>query len=583
MPAVLPRLRLLLLIALILSGLIVSWRLGGQYAEQRTWLERSDEANSQLQLYAQSIHTLIDRFSSVPALLAQDHDIRRLLLNPDSTELRQALNVRLERLNQAAGSTVLYLLDNQGETLAASNWQMWSSFVGHRYAFRPYFRKAMTDGEASYFAVGVTTGVPGYFLSHIVRDENDKALGVLVVKLELEDLQRSWADQPGVLLVTDDYSVVILSNRPAWRYRSLETLRETDREEVVTVRRYAEQALQPLPREVIHSINEQADWVRVEGPDGKRNYLWQHLHMPRENWTLHLFSEPANLAENVRSYRLAAAGIWMTLVFFLLFLYQRYKMQRLQAGIRQRLERKVSQRTAELRQAQDGLVHAAKMAALGQMSAALAHELNQPLTALQMQLGSLRLLLDSGRPEAIGEGLQRVDALLQRMGALTKHLKTFARKTPRGLNERLRPADVIEQALLLLAARIRQEQVSVHTRLDRTIDVMGDAIRLEQVIINLLHNALDAMSNSEKRELDIVLAVRDGLCRLSIGDSGGGIDEAKLDTVFEPFFTTKPIGEGLGLGLAISSGIVQEMGGTLTVANSEKGAVFTVNLPLAQQ
>jgi len=221
------------------------------------------------------------------------------------------------------------------------------------------------------------------------------------------------------------------------------------------VRKYAEQALKPLPSRVHRYIDDETAWTRLDGPDGARDYLWQRMTLPDEGWTLHLLSDPGNLADARLSYRLAAAGVWMTFAFLLLFLAQRRKNQRLQAGIRERLEREVALRTAELRQAQEGLVHAAKMAALGQMSAALAHEINQPLTALQMQLGSLRLLLDSGRPEAVRDGLQRIDGLLQRMAALTGHLKTFARKTPAGLSERLCLGDVLEQALQLLAPRMR--------------------------------------------------------------------------------------------------------------------------------
>ncbi|MFI8610346.1 ATP-binding protein [Pseudomonas sp. NPDC077649] len=575
------RYRVAFTVLAILAGLLLSVWLGGRHAEQRAWAERSVEARGQLQLYAQSIRTLVERFSSVPEVLALDSDIKSLLRAPQDRQLRHALNQRLERLNAAAGSTVLYLLDARGETLVASNWRDWSSFVGNNYAFRPYFQDALRDEGARYFAVGVTTGIPGYFLSHVVRDDDGSLLGVLVVKLELEELQREWVGQPGVLLVADSYQVVILSNKPAWRFRALQALDEQARAELVEVRKYAEQALQPLAQEVHRRIDEDAQWVRVDGPDGSRDYLWQRLAMPEEGWTLHLLGEPSGLADSVRSYRLAAAGVWMTLAFLLLFLAQRRKNQRLQAGIRERLEREVELRTAELRQAQDGLVHAAKMAALGQMSAALAHEINQPLTALQMQLGSLRLLLDSGRPEAVREGLQRIDGLLQRMAALTGHLKTFARKTPAGLSERLCLGGVLEQALQLLAPRMRSEQVELRTRVDDEAEVLGDAIRLEQVLLNLLHNALDAMADSEARILEVRIA-RDGdACLLSVEDSGGGIAEETLGRVFEPFFTTKPVGQGLGLGLAVSYGIVRELGGVLQAGNGERGARFTLSLPAA--
>ena len=575
------RYRVLLTVLVIAAGLLVSLWLGGRYAEQRAWDERSVEARGQLQLYAQSIRTLVERFSSVPEVLALDSDIRSLLRAPHDRQLRLALNQRLERLNAAAGSTVLYLLDAQGETLVASNWRDWSSFVGNNYAFRPYFQNALREGGARYFAVGVTTGIPGYFLSHVVRDEDGSLIGVLVVKLELEELQREWVDQPGVLLVADSHQVAILSNRPAWRFRTLQALDDQARAELIDVRKYAEQALKPLPSRVHRYIDDETAWTRMDGPDGARDYLWQRMTLPDEGWTLHLLSDPGNLADARLSYRLAAAGVWMTFAFLLLFLAQRRKNQRLQAGIRERLEREVALRTAELRQAQEGLVHAAKMAALGQMSAALAHEINQPLTALQMQLGSLRLLLDSGRPEAVRDGLQRIDGLLQRMAALTGHLKTFARKTPAGLSERLCLGDVLEQALQLLAPRMRSEQVELRTQIDDEAEVLGDAIRIEQVILNLLHNALDAMAESETRILLVRIAREGDSCLLSVEDSGGGIAEETLGRVFEPFFTTKPVGQGLGLGLAVSYGIVRDLGGTLEAHNGELGAVFTLRLPAA--
>ncbi|MBN7118374.1 sensor histidine kinase [Ectopseudomonas oleovorans] len=575
------RYRVLLTVLVIAAGLLVSLWLGGRYAEQRAWDERSVEARGQLQLYAQSIRTLVERFSSVPEVLALDSDIRSLLRAPHDRQLRLALNQRLERLNAAAGSTVLYLLDAQGETLVASNWRDWSSFVGNNYAFRPYFQNALREGGARYFAVGVTTGIPGYFLSHVVRDEDGSLIGVLVVKLELEELQREWVDQPGVLLVADSHQVAILSNRPAWRFRTLQALDDQARAELIDVRKYAEQALKPLPSRVHRYIDDETAWTRMDGPDGARDYLWQRMTLPDEGWTLHLLSDPGNLADARLSYRLAAAGVWMTFAFLLLFLFQRRKNQRLQAGIRERLEREVALRTAELRQAQEGLVHAAKMAALGQMSAALAHEINQPLTALQMQLGSLRLLLDSGRPEAVRDGLQRIDGLLQRMAALTGHLKTFARKTPAGLSERLCLGDVLEQALQLLAPRMRSEQVELRTQIDDEAEVLGDAIRIEQVILNLLHNALDAMAESETRILLVRIVREDDGCLLSVEDSGGGIAEETLGRVFEPFFTTKPVGQGLGLGLAVSYGIVRDLGGTLEAHNGELGAVFTLRLPAA--
>src|SRR5690606_16413656 len=303
------------------------------------------------------------------------------------------------------------------------------------------------------------------------------------------------------LLITDSLDIVILSNRPAWRFRYLRPLSDEVRGRLVTARRYAEQNLQPLHSQILEPIDEDSERRQVDGPDGRQTYFWQRLALPSDDWTLHLLQEPQLVAADIRSYRLAAAGVWMTLAFLLLYLAQRRKTRRVEQRSRNELERLVQARTRELRTAQDGLVHAARMAALGQMSAALAHEINQPLTALRIDRKSQRLLLDSGRSEAVREGLAQVEGLIERMAALTSHLKTFARKNPAGLPQRVRLDDVVEQALQLLGPRIRNENVAIVRQIPGEAWVSGDAIRLEQVLINLLNNALDDMHDSPVREL----------------------------------------------------------------------------------
>jgi two-component system C4-dicarboxylate transport sensor histidine kinase DctB len=214
------------------------------------------------------------------------------------------------------------------------------------------------------------------------------------------------------------------------------------------------------------------------------------------------------------------------------------------------------------------------------MSAALAHEINQPLTAQRMQLATLRLLLDHGRVDDAYKTLKPLDEMLTRMAALTGHLKTFARKSPSGLRERLDLAAVVDQSLQLLDARLRDEPIHCVLHLTRPAWVRGDAIRLEQVLINLLRNALDAMRDKPLKRLEIRLEADEQLWSLSVADSGGGIAPQDLPNVFDPFFTTKPVGDGLGLGLAVSFAIVHELGGRLSADNQGDGAVFTLTLPI---
>ncbi|MQU31950.1 sensor histidine kinase, partial [Pseudomonas helleri] len=232
--------------------------------------------------------------------------------------------------------------------------------------------------------------------------------------------------------------------------------------------------------------------------------------------------------------------------------------------------------------AQDGLVQSAKLAALGQMSAALAHEINQPLTAQRMQLATLRLLLDHGRIDEAYQALAPLDNMLTRMAALTGHLKTYARQSPSGLREKLDLATVVDHALHLLEPRLQEQTIDLHVDLTRPAWVRGDAIRLEQVLINVLRNALDALRDAPNKRLQIRIEADQQVWHLTVSDSGGGIREEHLGKIFDPFFTTKPVGDGLGLGLAVSYAIVHELGGRLTASNQGEGALFTLTLPIAQ-
>jgi len=571
------RRRLWLVLLAIFAGLLLSVWLAGRYAERRYWSETAVEARGQLALYAQSLRILVERFRALPAILALDGEIQALLRDADP-QAHERLSRRLQRLNQEAGAGVIFLLDLQGKAIAASNWQEPLNFVGGNYAFRPYFQGALREGSTRYFSVGVTTGVPGYFLSCAVRDAQGQLLGVLALKLVMEDLQRDWAGQPGILLVDDRQGVSILSSRPAWRFRYLRGA-AADRPAEFDARQYAGHPPRPLPEQSLAQLEGGVELLRIEGPDGRRDYLRLSQALPDEGWTLQLLREARVPGGAVRGYALAAAGIWLALAFLVLFLGQRQKNRRLLLRRRAELEQLVEERTTALRKAQDELVQAAKMAALGQMSAALAHEINQPLTAMRMQLGSLQLLLAKGDTAAMGNCLARIDGLLTRMAALTGHLKTFARDTPGGLRERLALDTVIDHALLLLEVRIRQDRVQVRRRREPQAWVEGNAIRLEQVLVNLLHNALDAMLGKAPRELRIELRRDAGDWLLSVADSGGGIAAEHLTRVFEPFFTTKPVGEGLGLGLAVSYGIIRESGGQLTVCNAADGAQFVIRLP----
>ncbi|MDT3719440.1 ATP-binding protein [Pseudomonas oryzihabitans] len=578
-----PALRLLPVLLLALLGGLLLGSQAWHRAEQATLAEASLLGQEQLRLHASGLQTLIDRFRALPAVLAQDPELIAALTTAPDAATTERLNLKLERLNAAAQSSTLELLDRSGLAIGASNWRLPTSYVGHNYGFRPYFRDTLAGGSGRFYAVGVTTGIPGYFLSHAVLDAQGRFLGAVVVKLEFPAIEARWGEHPEILLVSDARGVVFAANRPAWRYRLLRDLSPADRAELAATRQYDRRPLQPLPQVVRQVLGDGGQVARIEAPDGTADYLWDSLPLPSEGWTLHLLRPTRDLQGGGLGAALAAACVWLLLVCAGLLWAQRRRLQRLRQRSRLELERLVEARTTELRTAQDGLVQAAKLAALGQMSAALVHELNQPLTAQRMHLASLRLLLDHGRLDEARAALERLDGLLTRMSGLTGHLKTYARKTPAGLRERVDLARVVDQALELLEARRTEVNAELVLELPRPAWLLGDPIRLEQVLVNLLRNALDAVAERPTPRVTVSLR-RDGdSWQLDVADNGGGIAEAHLEQVFDPFFTTKPVGEGLGLGLAVSSAIVQAQGGALTVANGGEGAVFRLRLPVAPE
>lgn len=578
MPFSVRALRLGLITLLIVLGTALSAGWAMHQAKRQAMEADAQRASQQLGLYANALHTLIDRYRALPAVLALDPELIAALRGPVSEPVQDALNRKLERINGAANSSTLELLDRTGLAIAASNWRLPSSYVGSNYGFRPYFKQTRSQGSGRFYAVGVTSGVPGYFLANAVNDEHGRFLGAMVVKLEFPELEREWRQGSDILLVSDARGITFIANQDGWRYRELQPLSGADRAELAETRQYDKQPLVPLQHQVLTRFAANSTLSRVQGPEGSAEYLWESLPLEGENWTLHLLRKP-QVAADGRNAALGAAAVWLSLVFAALFVSQRLRLARLRQRSREELKRQVEERTRELRTAQEGLVQSAKLAALGQMSAAMAHEINQPLTTQRMQLETLRLLLDHGRHDEARQALEPLEQMLTRMAALTSHLKTFARNSPVGLRERLDLATVVDQALHLLEARIRSEEVEVALYLARPAWVRGDAIRLEQVLINLLRNALDAMADKRYKRLEIRIEPDNGLWRLSVLDSGGGIAEADLAKVFDPFFTTKPVGEGLGLGLAISYGIVHEAGGQLQAENLPGGARLSLTLP----
>ena len=538
-----------------------------------------------LTLYSGTLREALSRYAYLPYVLSQNVDVQILLKTSFNLDL---VNQYLESLNSEAGSEALYVMNSVGNTLASSNWQEPLSFVGKNYGFRPYFTDAKAGLKGQFFAIGVTTGQPGYFMSHpVLKDE--RFLGATVVKVDLSPLQEDWHEGGETVLVSDSNGVLFLSSRNDWKYRTLTALSEAQRTLILAGRQYGHQPLELLPLEEVEILADGQRIVRFEND----LYLMLSRSLAGLDWQLHHVVPLAPVQEQGQA--VAAIGIVLSLLILALGLYVRERRQKQisrrkarEAGAIQEMNLRLQEEIAErsrtesiLRETQAELVQTGKLAALGHMAAGIVHELNQPISAIRTQAASGRLLLDRQETGKVRETLAAVTRMTEHMASITAQLKTFAHKTPK-LKGQVGLQDCLDGALAMTAPLFSEFGISLLKEIpDDPLIVNGDRARVKQVLVNLIRNAVDAMRDCNQRELRIKISVQNKEVEISISDTGSGIADQDMEELFTPFFTTKEVGEGMGLGLSISYRIVTDLGGTIRAQNlPDGGAQFIVKLPL---
>ncbi|MCD6580955.1 MAG: sensor histidine kinase [Desulfuromusa sp.] len=541
-----------------------------------------------LTLYSGTLREALSRYAYLPYVLSQNTDVEILLKTSFNLDL---VNRYLQSLNSEAGSEALYVVNSIGETLASSNWQEPLSFVGQNYGFRPYFTDAKAGLKGRFFAIGVTTGRPGYFMSHPVL-QDERFLGATVVKVNLAPLQDDWHKGGETVLVSDANGVLFLSSRNDWKYRTLTQLSEGQRTMILAGRQYGNQSLELLPLETVEVLTDGQRIVRFENT----LYLMLSRSLPGLDWQLHHVVSLAPVQE--RGQSVAAIGTVLALLILALGLYARERRQK-QISRRKareaeaiqemnlRLQEEIAERSRTeniLRETQAELVQTGKLAALGHMAAGIVHELNQPISAIRTQAASGRLLLDRQETGKVRETLAAVTRMTEHMASITAQLKTFAHKTPK-LKGQVGLQDCLNGALAMTAPLFSEFGISLSKEIpDKPFIVNGDRARVKQVLVNLIRNAVDAMRGCNRRDLRIKISSRDKEVEIFISDSGSGIADQDMEELFTPFFTTKEVGEGMGLGLSISYRIVTDLGGTIRAQNlPDGGAQFIVRLPLVKQ
>jgi len=557
-------LRALLFIVLAFGGLSV-WATN-QWLTARFTENTRGRAELRATLYTGNLISELQRTAVVPLLLARDP---ALIASLDGNDF-STVSARLISAQKEIGVASILLLDTSGRVVGATQRQLLRS----NYVQEPFFVDALRSRETVFTVTSSEGGVQFAHSRAVVG--NGRTLGVIVVGSDLGRLERSWAGISDAVAVTDSSGTIILSTEPRWRGLTMEDAL----------------AVRSAPSAIQRAFQVTADWTAmpVDAWVHGKAVMSAETRIPFRGWRMHTFTTYDSVRQRVNAVlALLIMGFAVLLAAGFYILSRRAQTQsaaymRESADLRAlnaRLTQEIAERERvqrELRVAEQTVEQSSKLAALGEMSAGVSHELNQPLAAMKTYLAGARLLLQRARPEEALSSFQRIDDLIERMSAITRQLKSFARKGGEAF-EAVDLREALSSALTLMEPQIRVRRLRVRRNLPRgPVMVFCDRMRLEQVIINLLRNAVDATQGVASPEIEITLSSV-ATARLTVRDNGPGVSD--LEKLFEPFWTTKPPGEGTGLGLAISSGIVTDFGGRLTAMNPEGGgAMFVLELPL---
>ncbi len=577
-----PRWRSLALLALCLAPLL--WPL--EHLAERYYRNVLANQNRQtLDLYVANLLGTLHRYETLPQILGDLPALRAALAAPGDTPTLINANRLLSEITHQTGADVMYLMDANGLTLAASNADQKDSFIGRNFSFRPYFIDARAGRTGRFFGLGTTSAKRGYFFAGPVRD-GERIIGVLVVKVDLDHTEILWGKTPEQLLLTDQNGVVILTSNPEWRFRATRDLTDDEKKAIVAIQSYPTRDPRPL------RIDEHA-------------WLTQTQAIEETGWNVNILAPRALVDRQVRTVVAIGGAALLVLMLLLGLMMQRRRhyLDRIafEAKARRELEMRVIERTSDLEglnsrlrqevlereqaqqelvQAQDELVQTSKLTALGTMSASISHELNQPLAAIRSYAENAEVLLDHQRTEDARGNLKLISELTGRMASIIAHLRAFARRD-RHAPESVALQPALEDALALLAKRRRAMEVELIRDLpDATIWVQAGETRLRQVLGNLIANALDALTEKgPPRRLWISVEQTAEGVNLYIRDNGPGFSQEALARAREPFFTTKTRTQGLGLGLAICDTLMRALGGELLFANHPSGgALLTLRL-----
>ncbi|TZG34388.1 sensor histidine kinase [Agrobacterium sp. B1(2019)] len=595
---------------LALAGLWLLVSLGvllvaDEFARNQALRMAGSEAATDAELKIALLNVALERPRAIPLVLSGDPDLAAALDGGGAPALDR-LNRKLEGLIEGTQSSVIYVTGPTGLTVASSNWRQDDSFVGSNYAFREYFQAAMKTGMSEHYALGNVSRRPGLYISRRIDAADGRPLGVVIAKVEFNRLETDWNIGGKPVYVVDRNGVVLMTSVPEWRFKTVAPIDEAQRKIISESLQFGNEALSTLPFRAARRASEGVPLIHVDEPGSARgDYLRLEVPVPTTSWTLHYLQPVApTLNAIIREGRVVALATLMPLMALsALWLWRRHKAlkeKEEEQRARAELEMKVQERTrdltktrdhlqaeialhekttGELRNVQHELVQANRLSILGQVAAGVAHEINQPVATIRAFADNARTLLKRDRLAEANENLEDIAALTERIGTITTDLKILARKG-RTAAEPVSVRLVIEGAVMLLRSRFSGQMDALDIALpDQDLKVLGSRIRLEQILINLLQNALEATETIDTARVEVRVREESDMIVISVSDNGTGIPEAIRAQLFSPFNTSKE--SGLGLGLVISNDIASDYGGRIEVTSSEAGTSFSVYLKRA--
>ncbi|MGL6012189.1 MAG: sensor histidine kinase, partial [Shewanella oncorhynchi] len=575
----------------LLAGLFATLKLTYWVHLHQGKIEIQKQSEKQLKELVSFLDGALSRYESIPHVLSTNPMLANVLNDQQNPDKVQELNLYLEEIQHVTEASDIYLIDALGIAIAASNWQQSFSFIGKDYSFRPYYTDAISGNLGRYYAVGTSSDKRGFYFSYPIYQQGGKGiLGAIIVKVNIADIEQQSTSIAIAgqyqFLISDPEDIVFISSIDEWRLKSLTPLTQAKQYALNASKRYAERPIGELLMKPPYESGSQAMLYQLQTGTDHEQYMDIHQSMAKAGWRVHILAPIKPLLTSLPALMLLSASIYLLLALSILFNAERrrnlHRMQLAQSLLEQRVEERtqdLQQANNQLKDTQDELIQAAKLTVIGSLSASINHELNQPLAALRSYAQNTQTFLARDMQDKALDNIKIIIELTDRLADIVGQFKSFTRKS-QGADSATDIGRCIKQALTIVQPAIDKQGVELDVQLPNgNYQVWGDKVRLQQVFVNIMSNAIVAMQQSVKRQLVIRVTSEDKFC-ISIQDSGPGVRESQMEKIFEPYFTTNER-HGLGLGLSISQRIIESMQGQINVANAEEGgAIFQIILPI---